>query len=260
MAASFELDWDAQQFRNTWQGLSREVPVLVFDVEDEEEAETFLVNNVTATYAGARLDEIRITERRAENIWFGMVTYVSSAEEDGYRYSFSTTGGTARITQSLATVGAYAVSGTAPNFGGAIGVSKDKVEGCDIVVPVFTWKETHRILNASLTDSAKIALANLTGTVNSDSFRGFSPGEVRFDGVDGSRIDATYSAVDFVFSASPNATGLVVGAMSGIEKKGWEYLWVLYEETTSQNRLVKIPVACYVEQVYRYTAFSGLGL
>ena len=98
------------------------------------------------------------------------------------------------------------------------------------------------------------------GSAYLEWIRGFAAGEVRFDGVEGSRIDATYSSVDFIFSASPNATSIPVGGITVAAKKGWDYLWVLYEETTSEDRLVKVPVAAYVEQVYRYAAFSGLGL
>ncbi len=34
---------------------------------------------------------------------------------------------------------------TAPNFGGAIGVTQDNVEGVDIYVPVYNFSETHHI-------------------------------------------------------------------------------------------------------------------
>jgi hypothetical protein len=45
-------------------------------------------------------------------------------------------GGTQHITQSLATIQKYAAAGTAPDFGGAIGVTHDSVEGVDITVPM----------------------------------------------------------------------------------------------------------------------------
>jgi len=62
------------------------------------------------------------------------------------------------------------------------------------------------------------------------------------------------------FAASPNVTGLSVGDITGIDKKGWEYLWVLYQDTedTSAAALVKRPVAAYVERVYDSGNFGSL--
>jgi hypothetical protein len=44
-------------------------------------------------------------------------------------FAFDTSGGTQHITQSLATIASYAATGTPPNFGGAVGVTHDSVEG-----------------------------------------------------------------------------------------------------------------------------------
>jgi len=53
-----------------------------------------------------------------------------------------------------------------------------------------------------------------------------------------------------------------VGPISGISKKGWEYLWVRYAdaEDTGSNTLVKQPVAAYVEKVYEDGNFAALGI
>ena len=42
----------------------------------------------------------------------------------------------------------------------------------------------------------------------------------------------------------------------GISKKGWEYLWVRYQDTEDANAkmLIKKPIAAYVEKVGRLTA------
>jgi len=63
-------------------------------------------------------------------------------------------------------------------------------------------------------------------------------------------------------AASPNRTGITVGSIGGISKKGWEYLWVRYAdvEDTGSNTLVKRPVAAYVEKVYEEGNFAGLGI
>lgn len=45
-----------------------------------------------------------------------------------------------------------------------------------------------------------------------------------------------------------------------VTKEGWEYLWVRFEDDIHNHRLVKIPVAYYVERVYPYGNLSGLGV
>ena len=68
--------------------------------------------------------------------------------------------------------------------------------------------------------------------------------------------------ITFKFAGSPNRTGITVGPITGIAKKGWEYLWVRYAdaEDPASNTLVKQPVAAYVEKVYEDGSFSSLGI
>ena len=68
--------------------------------------------------------------------------------------------------------------------------------------------------------------------------------------------------ISFRFAASPNVTGLTIGEMTGIDKKGWEYLWVRYAdaEDATAKALVKLPIAAYVEKVYEEGDFSQLGI
>jgi len=113
-----------------------------------------------------------------------------------------------------------------------------------------------------MTGAYKAALFFLTGAVNNAPFRGFAAGEVLFLGASGSKRGQDDWEIRFRFAASPNVTGLVVGSITGINKRGWEYLWGRYAdaEDTAAKALVKRPVAAYVEQVYPYGDFSGLGI
>ena len=56
--------------------------------------------------------------------------------------------------------------------------------------------------------------------------------------------------------------GLTVGSMTGIAKRGWDYLWIRYAdvEDPDAKMLVKRPLSVYIEQVYPYTNFAGLGI
>ena len=46
------------------------------------------------------------------------------------------------------------------------------------------------------------------------------------------------------------------------QKKGWQYLWVRHEDTedAAAKRIVKRPVAAYVEKLYEDGDFAGLGI
>jgi len=195
-----------------------------------------------------------------DDFWEVVVRY--STLEGQSEYTFDTGGGNVRITQSISTINSYAASGTPPDFQGAIGVTTDAVEGVDITSPVFNFTETHYIDDSLIDGAYKLALFRLTGRVNDTTFKGFAAGEVLFLGASGSKRGDEKWAITFRFAASPNATGLSIGSISGVDKGGWEYLWVRYEDTadTIAFALVKQPSAVYIEQVYYSDDFSDLGI
>ena len=83
-----------------------------------------------------------------------------------------------------------------------------------------------------------------------------------FEGARGSRRGAGDWEISFNFAASPNVTGLTIGNITGINKKGWEYLWCRYAdfEDAAAQMLVKRPVAVIVNRVYPSGNFSLLGI
>ena len=134
------------------------------------------------------------------------------------------------------------------------------VEGVDITVPVYHFAETHYLAADVVTETYRGVLFSLTGRINNSAFKGFAAGECLFLGATGSMRDLGDWEINFRFAASPNATGLTIGNITGISKKGWEYLWVRYAdvEDGAAHTLVKRPVAVYVEQVYEYGNLSLL--
>jgi hypothetical protein len=125
-------------------------------------------------------------------------------------------------------------------------------------VPTFTWQETHY-----LDDINMAAYYELTGKVNNAEFRGFAAGEVLCMPPTGQKR-GPYGKweVTFKFASSPNRIGITVGQIIGINKGGWEYMWIRYGESvdpTSHTRIKK-PVGVYVEQVYESGDFSFLGI
>ena len=196
-------------------------------------------------------------------LWEGIVRYASIPQTNESVFAFDTGGGTQHITQSLQTAGTFAPAGQVPpNLKGAIGVTANSVEGVDVTVPVYQFSETHYLDDAVVTPAYKGTLFALTGKVNSASFKGFAPGECLFLGASGSKRGSGDWEINYRFAASPNVTGLVVGDITGIAKKGWEYLWVRYQdaEDASAKTMVKKPIAAYVEQVYPLGDLNALGI
>ncbi len=186
-------------------------------------------------------------------------------------------GGTLHRTFSLETVHWYDVANGADNddtplFGQLIGVDGLDVKGVDIPDNNFAFTIRKKFLASSLAADYIDDIRDLVNTTNNDDasyvWRGqtmsFAEGELVFRGAefaDGAADlnGSPYIEFNFKFEFSKNVTGLSIGDITGIAKKGWEYLWVLTRLTDVHNTRVKVPVACYIERVYEagdYTAFG----
>ena len=195
-------------------------------------------------------------------MWEGTATYAAPEEvqqevgESTYR--FSTGGGSQHITASRGTTKYPAA--TAPDYKNAIGVTKDGVEGVDILVPKFEWSETHTIAAASVTTAYITIIRKLTGKTNNAAWQGYAAGEVLFLGAEGSKRGDGDWDITFNFAAGENVTGITVGGITGIDKKAWEYIWIRFKdvEDTAKKMIVKQAEAVYVEKVYEEGDLSTL--
>jgi len=254
--------WEKFGSRESTDGDTPSIDLLyvIQGTSDDLAAKNALATASPVLYDGLRRASWHV-EQLGVDLWNGSVRYDKIDTADS-SFSFDTGGGTQHITQSLGTVGSYVASGQAPNFYGAIGVTHDSVEGVDITVPIYNFSETHYFAPGLITGGYKATLFSLTGKVNGGAFRGFATGEVLFLGASGSQRGTDNWEINYRFAASPNVTNLQIGPIDGVNKKGWEYLWVRYadSEDTSAKCLVKKPVAAYVEQVYPYGNFASLGI
>jgi hypothetical protein len=203
-----------------------------------------------------------------DNAWQVTINYEKTGAEPSTpdpmkrARSFDTTGGTQHKTQAEAE---RKYGTNAPDQQKAIAVDGNGVNGVDIVVPALQWQEQYDVPNAYINATYVRGLAGLTGTTNNASFRGFEAGEVLFLGCSGSQEWDNEKgsgpwSLSYRFVASKNVTGETIGSISGIEKKGHEYLWVRYEDSVSGSNLLKTPKAVYVNRVYKEADFSALGI
>jgi len=245
--------------------------------DDDTEAKNALIGEGGSppTHDGLVRDTYRVKPMRVVagdpdgSVWEGEVNYVSPEKKNKEtplpvgesQYSFDTKGGSQHITQSLSTVHKYAPTGlTAPDQKGAIGVTKDSVEGCDIIVPEFASTERHAKDDGDVDAAYKGVLFSLTGKVNNAAFKGFAKGEVMFLGAEGTTREDGNWEITYYFSAKPNREDQTIGDITGVDYEGWHYLWILYEpaEDANAKKMAMRPRAVYVEQVYEYGDFSGL--
>ena len=246
---------------------SAELTYIIRHTHDDAVARQALLNGSPWSWRGKRREDAEV-EEIGHHLWLGTVRYSerqTQRQVNQSRFSFETRGGSQHISQSLATVGRYAAAGTtAADFGGAIGVDGDSVQGTEITVPVYTFTETHYFDDGST--GYKSTLFYLTGRVNDASFKGLAAGEALFLGAAGTKSGGASGGepweITFAFAGSPNVSGLSIGEITGIAKKGWEYLWVRYAEAedTAAKMLIRKPIAAYVEKVYREGNFASLGI
>lgn len=244
------------------------------DAPDEAAALNALVAEAPANVGALLLDDTSYNvEPLGRDLWIGTVDYKTLPKRkppqpgEAALVSFSTRGATQKITQGIARVADYPGSGVsvAPNFGAAINVTDDTVEGVEIVIPNLGF-ELRVVMDEEDVDNTYIGkLYELTGKVNDDNFRGLSAGECLFLGAQGDnqRGDGKFD-LSFAFACSKNISGATVGGITGVTKKGWDYIWFRYTKQVDGTANPKVPVmratSAHVVQVYQSADFDELGL
>jgi hypothetical protein len=193
----------------------------------------------------------------------------SSGQSIANSLSLDTGGGTEHITQALydgqgdwGGEQAFARPGdTAPDFFGAINCSGDSVQGVDVTVPAFNFTEVWTWPAAALTSDYYRTLYTHTGTTNASAWRLFERGEVLFMGArfDRNRGDP-FIPITYQFSARPSRFNFKVGQITILAKRGWQYLWIKYEDKEETAALVKRPKFAYVNDVYPEKDFGALAI
>lgn len=239
---------------------------LVYDVWDDAgtadivDMEAYLLEEIPTAIADAGLATLAGEEEESGHVLF-TAQYSSKQVESLLRVSWDSTGGTVKMSTSRGTT-RYARSGqTAPDFQSAIGVRGGEPEGVDVVIPALKLVFTYKWPKSALSLPYAKTLAGMVGTTNNATFHTFAAGELLFLGSTGELDLTAPTEVQYHFAASANATGLSIGQIASVAKQGHQYLWVYFDDQTdiAAQRLVKRPLACYVETVYGSTDFATFG-
>lgn len=214
---------------------------------------------------GMPLDSLEVTELdgvAATKVHKAVATYQSASssgaqtppETSSEEISFDLASQTTKVMiskQRISTEVSPSAAGDAPDLQG-IGWDGKKFTGVDAMVEVFSFTITKYVPVASMDNTYISNIRAAAFKYNDEPFRGFADGEVLFAGASGSKRNDDDYAIAFKFLVSENAMELEVGDITGIDKLGWDYLWVAYEqaEDTAAKMITPKPVAAYVEQIY----------
>lgn len=210
------------------------------------------------TYCG--LDTLDYDEDERKDHYVFTAGYTSKQLESLLRIGWDSTGGTVKMTTSRGTA-AFARAGlTAPDFKNAIGVRNGEPEGVDVVIPALKLNFTYKWPKGVVDLAYVKALAGMVGKTNDALWYTFAAGELLFLGSTGELDLTAPTEIQYHFAASSNATGLSIGQIASVAKGGHQYLWVSFDQTTDQDRIVQRPRACYVETVYGTSNFPAFGI
>jgi hypothetical protein len=252
------------------------------DGESEDDVVAAVEAAAPSSYRGfsrgqVRAEEINIDDEGEAAVWDVEVPYGRAGGRlvppptGSVVWSGTTSGGTQHITSGLAMQGVYtdpSITELPADWGQVIGATKDGIAGVDIVVPVDAFRAT-RYVAATAWPALRSNIKALTGTVNDSAWTAdgeeFQAGEVLFMGATWakrppSEVDPPDYEVVLEFAASPNVEGLAIGEIEGIEKEGWDYLDLTYEDREDGGFFYKRPIIATIHQVYRRGNFAVLGL
>lgn len=223
-------------------------------------------------------------KRLAPNVWEVTVSYGSELDQAQPHtvdaqgeitafnsvITFNLVGGTTHITTALDTT-SYVRSGESPiQIYRAIGLDlkNGNVKGLDVFAPVLDFSRTAQIQNQFVTDAFILDLFRMTPSVNNAPFFGHAPGEILFKGARGSKRGQEKWEIGFEFAFSENATDIWIGGDSELQggikvatKEGWEYLEVMYKESTNSLETIgghpmQVPAQVNVHRLFKKADFS----
>jgi hypothetical protein len=136
------------------------------------------------------------------------------------------------------------------------------VEGVDIPSPTFSVRITNQYAASEVGANYFAALAAARCTVNSDPFWGWEAGEVLFLGATGSHDEGEQYpwTITFSFAFNDNVTDADLPGITGVAKKGWEYLETVSADGLNTDVIEPALNYAYVHQVHKETAFSSLNV
>jgi hypothetical protein len=236
------------------------------DSEDDAAAYAGISANLPSTFLSTPLAEWR-SDYVGYKAWMVMASYslVPPLAIGTTIWETDQTGGSERIYQSFKQTGQQRTKTGDPliNFNGAIGVSEDKVEGCEIDGSEEKWTAKRRYVVGDFATNYIDSLRGLRRRVNAAVFTftwqgktyTYQIGEARFVGFHATEVSSTRVEIDHYFAMGKDVTGVALqGFDATVSKKAWDYAWVAFKKSGNKH----LPVQYNTEQVYLTGDFSIL--
>lgn len=197
--------------------------------------------------------------------------------DDGPQLSMSIAGTTENITHSLKSVKAYPPAAFGKHEQ-AINVEKNakgeiKIKGCSIQVATYKAKLSVKIPKPAQPLTFGQQIARCASKVADAPYGPFKKGEMYFLGgtLTGKLRDKWALEYEFEFQENITAAhNLKIGGLGPIEKEGWEYLWVEWQQVPKDGQylgngqvgpaIVAKVAAIHIEQIHYYFSLGDLGL
>lgn len=228
--------------------------------------------NVPTSYGGCLLDSFRVSDWMGVNGFEVEAIYkrnygvgISSdipAETEEFHGNLQTIH--IAYSNSYRTKGINDSAETSVGFGHQIEPMEDGVNavGCDGFAVVGQLIIKHCF--SSLSRSDEIAIENLLGHVNSNSFRGRAAGSLLFSNFDRVPYGNAYVECTYTFSYIPNGMATFKGDNGDISitKNGWEYAWAKYVTNNAgqSGESHDVEYACAENVVKGISAFNNTTL
>lgn len=185
-------------------------------------------------------------------------------EAGAWSFSFDTSGGTHKITQSKGNVwrGSRTMDIETPDLKGGLNWDGKKLQGIEIFVGKleFSIKASY---NPAFVDVPFFAgLASNTAKINGADWLGFNAGELLYLGSAGDgetllRFGTASKPVQVThkFAYSANQVNITIGDILVPSKKGWQHLSVYYQKIEQEGNLFPVPEHAWVDDIYEETDF-----
>ncbi len=281
---SRSFEYGAQGGRLTWRGN-------LWHSDDEVEVYEYVAEETPLVLAGFIRQNIR-PEPVGGGVWAVEVEYGTSGVGGGDQpvgapaldptapesddeplksgFAFQVEPYSFKLTQSLKTT-KYARTGYEParDHRGAIGVDKDgQVQGCEVPPRASaTWTRT--VYRPVLGFGYFRVLLECAGKTNSRAWYGFAPGNLLYMGAEGQFTEGEGWSITHKFAAEPTRNNIVIvpgdtpalpPRLAVATKRGFDYLWVQYEDVMEGGKSTTQATAAYVERVLEEIDFALIGI
>lgn len=133
---------------------------------------------------------------------------------------------------------------------GATEDDRGGVNGIDIPRPMLAFQIRKFYKSGTFNLALLQTLNGYVGRPNKSPWRGFTEHTVRISGITGSNDNPDRDEITWSFEALPSQTGITVqsplGDITGINKRGWDYLWLVTQTHNDPGGWAAQAPACVV--------------